>query len=174
MQQRRCMAMGSWPLPPPLPKIKKQSLWNSPIRVRAFLKRTSIESSTPSSPQRKWARGPDWGSPLLMGLSRITEERSALRVRWEKGQLLRLNFPSTKELRLFWKILLSNIKGSMMDLKTPVNQKGNSFLSEANQASGETIQACFQCQKCSAGCPIAYAMDILPNQVLRHIQYGHW
>ncbi len=49
----------------------------------------------------------------------------------------------------------------------------NSFLSEVNQASGETIQACFQCQKCSAGCPIAYAMDILPNQMLRHIQYGH-
>ncbi len=60
-----------------------------------------------------------------------------------------------------------------MDLKIPVTQKGNSFLSEANQASGETIQACFQCQKCSAGCPIAYAMDILPNQLLRHIQYGH-
>jgi heterodisulfide reductase subunit C len=61
----------------------------------------------------------------------------------------------------------------MMDLNVQVNQKENSFLSEVNQASGETIQACFQCQKCSAGCPIAYAMDILPNQMLRHIQYGH-
>jgi len=49
----------------------------------------------------------------------------------------------------------------------------NPFLSEVAQASGENIQACFQCQKCSAGCPIAYAMDILPNQMLRHIQYGH-
>ena len=61
----------------------------------------------------------------------------------------------------------------MMDLNVQVNQKENSFLSEVNQASGETIQACFQCQKCSAGCPVAYAMDILPNQMLRHIQYGH-
>ena len=61
----------------------------------------------------------------------------------------------------------------MMDLNVQVNQKENSFLSEVNRASGETIQACFQCQKCSAGCPIAYAMDILPNQMLRHIQYGH-
>ena len=60
-----------------------------------------------------------------------------------------------------------------MDLSVQINQKGNPFLSEVVQASGETIQACFQCQKCSAGCPIAYAMDILPNQILRHIQYGH-
>ncbi|NWG04866.1 MAG: 4Fe-4S dicluster domain-containing protein [Syntrophaceae bacterium] len=60
-----------------------------------------------------------------------------------------------------------------MDTTVQVIQKENSFLSEVAQASGEKIQACFQCQKCSAGCPIAYAMDILPNQVLRHIQYGH-
>src|SRR3989304_8104675 len=53
------------------------------------------------------------------------------------------------------------------------NPKDNSFLSEVNQASGEKIQACYQCQKCSAGCPVAYAMDILPNQILRHIQYEH-
>ena len=49
----------------------------------------------------------------------------------------------------------------------------NSFLLEVVQASGEKIQACYQCQKCSAGCPVAYAMDILPNQLLRHIQYDH-
>jgi len=60
-----------------------------------------------------------------------------------------------------------------MDLRTQVNQEENPFLSEVVQASGETLQACFQCQKCSAGCPVAYAMDILPNQVVRHVQYGH-
>ena len=52
-------------------------------------------------------------------------------------------------------------------------QEENSFLSEVVQASGEQVAACFQCQKCSAGCPVAYAMDILPNQLLRHIQYDH-
>ena len=51
-------------------------------------------------------------------------------------------------------------------------QKRGSFLSDVVEASGETLQACYQCQKCSAGCPVAYAMDLLPNQVLRHIQYG--
>jgi len=60
-----------------------------------------------------------------------------------------------------------------MNSAQQTNQKENSFLLEVAQASGETIQACYQCQKCSAGCPVAYAMDILPNQVLRHIQYDH-
>lgn len=49
----------------------------------------------------------------------------------------------------------------------------NSFLQEVIRASGQTIEACYQCQKCSAGCPVAYAMDILPNQLIRHIQYEH-
>jgi heterodisulfide reductase subunit C len=52
-------------------------------------------------------------------------------------------------------------------------QPRQSFLSEIVEASGETLQACYQCQKCSAGCPVAYAMDLLPNQVLRHIEYDH-
>jgi heterodisulfide reductase subunit C len=60
-----------------------------------------------------------------------------------------------------------------MNLSQQTNQNVNSFLSEVIQVSGEKIQACYQCQKCSAGCPVAYAMDILPNQILRHIQYGH-
>ena len=48
-----------------------------------------------------------------------------------------------------------------------------SFLTEVMEVSGQNLQACYQCQKCSAGCPVAYAMDLLPNQILRHIQYGH-
>jgi heterodisulfide reductase subunit C len=51
--------------------------------------------------------------------------------------------------------------------------KKGSFLSEVMQVSGENLQACYQCQKCSAGCPVVGAMDLLPNQILRHIQYEH-
>lgn len=39
-------------------------------------------------------------------------------------------------------------------------------LSEENQ------YACYQCGKCSAGCPAAPFMDLLPNQVLRLLQLG--
>jgi heterodisulfide reductase subunit C len=60
-----------------------------------------------------------------------------------------------------------------MNLNEPMVQKESSFLSEIVQATGESLQACYQCQKCSAGCPVVEAMDLLPNQVLRHIQYGN-
>jgi heterodisulfide reductase subunit C2 len=60
-----------------------------------------------------------------------------------------------------------------MNLNEGMTPNENSFLSEIVQASGVNLQACYQCQKCSAGCPVVDAMDLLPNQVLRHIQYGH-
>ncbi len=46
------------------------------------------------------------------------------------------------------------------------------FLEEVIKASGVDIRACYQCQKCSAGCPVSAAMDLLPNQIIRQIQYG--
>lgn len=60
-----------------------------------------------------------------------------------------------------------------MNSQQAVQDMENAFLSEVLAESGESLQACYQCQKCSAGCPVAEAMDLLPNQVLRHIQYGH-
>jgi heterodisulfide reductase subunit C2 len=38
--------------------------------------------------------------------------------------------------------------------------------------SGEKISTCFQCEKCSNGCPMTFAMDILPDQVIHFIQLG--
>jgi len=37
---------------------------------------------------------------------------------------------------------------------------------------GEKISHCYQCGKCSAGCPISYQMDYLPNQIMRMVQLG--
>ena len=34
------------------------------------------------------------------------------------------------------------------------------------------VQDCFQCQKCSAGCPVAFAMDYKPNQVMQMVSLG--
>lgn len=31
---------------------------------------------------------------------------------------------------------------------------------------------CNQCGKCAAGCPAAFAMDMLPSQVIRYLQLG--
>ncbi|MFA4915771.1 MAG: 4Fe-4S dicluster domain-containing protein [Syntrophales bacterium] len=60
-----------------------------------------------------------------------------------------------------------------MNMDEQTGERGDSFLLEVVKASGEAIENCYQCQKCAAGCPVAYSMDILPNQILRHIQYGH-
>lgn len=35
------------------------------------------------------------------------------------------------------------------------------------------INSCFQCGKCSAGCPVASEMDLMPHQMVRHAVLGH-
>ena len=37
---------------------------------------------------------------------------------------------------------------------------------------GENVFLCYQCQKCSAGCPVVEHFDLAPNQVMRAIQFG--
>ncbi len=46
------------------------------------------------------------------------------------------------------------------------------FVRQVETISGQSLLACNQCGKCSAGCPVAFSMDILPNQVLRMAQLG--
>jgi heterodisulfide reductase subunit C len=40
------------------------------------------------------------------------------------------------------------------------------------EKSGEKISACYQCEKCTNGCPLAFAMDISPHRVMHSIQLG--
>jgi heterodisulfide reductase subunit B len=37
---------------------------------------------------------------------------------------------------------------------------------------GENVYLCYQCQKCTAGCPVAEHFDLTPNQILRAAQFG--
>src|SRR4030042_6572040 len=37
---------------------------------------------------------------------------------------------------------------------------------------GENVFLCYQCQKCSAGCPVVEHFDLPPNQLMRAIQLG--
>lgn len=46
------------------------------------------------------------------------------------------------------------------------------FVSQVETISGQSLLACNQCGKCSAGCPVAFSMDILPSQVIRLAQLG--
>lgn len=47
-----------------------------------------------------------------------------------------------------------------------------SFLQEVEKASGQKVSACFQCHKCSSGCPSALAMDYPPHRLIRLIHLG--
>jgi heterodisulfide reductase subunit C len=55
---------------------------------------------------------------------------------------------------------------------TDVEKIGSSFLEEAKKKSGEDLSLCYQCLKCTAGCPTAPYMDIRPNNIIRMIQMG--
>jgi len=46
------------------------------------------------------------------------------------------------------------------------------FVRQIETISGENLLSCNQCGKCSAGCPLAFSMDLLPNQVIRLAQLG--
>lgn len=43
---------------------------------------------------------------------------------------------------------------------------------KVEERTGEKVRRCYQCKKCSAGCPVAFAMDLLPHEIMKMIQYG--
>jgi len=40
------------------------------------------------------------------------------------------------------------------------------------ETSGVDTNACYQCRKCASGCPVAYAMDYTPVQLLHAVRLG--
>ncbi|MEW6183083.1 MAG: 4Fe-4S dicluster domain-containing protein [Bacillota bacterium] len=53
------------------------------------------------------------------------------------------------------------------------NKADSGFMQDIVRASGqETLSHCYQCGKCTAGCPAAFDMDYKPNQVIRLLQLG--
>lgn len=49
---------------------------------------------------------------------------------------------------------------------------GGPFVEQVERLSSQNLLACYQCGKCSAGCPMSAYMDILPNQMVRMAQLG--
>jgi len=46
------------------------------------------------------------------------------------------------------------------------------FLEELERSGPFQAQACFQCRKCTNGCPVTFAMDLLPDEVIRMVILG--
>jgi heterodisulfide reductase subunit C2 len=57
-------------------------------------------------------------------------------------------------------------------MATTLPSSDSGFLDEVQQTAGTPVSACFQCHKCSTGCPIGPEMDFLPSQVMRLVHLG--
>ena len=58
-----------------------------------------------------------------------------------------------------------------------VSQQGTesadpAFTREVLGTGAAHLERCYQCQACSSGCPVAYAFDYAPHQLLRMVQLG--
>ena len=64
----------------------------------------------------------------------------------------------------------SAVKNKLMHLS---NETMNlSFVKKVEALSGSSVRRCFQCGKCSAGCPMSAFMEHPPNRVVRLLQLG--
>ena len=54
----------------------------------------------------------------------------------------------------------------------PALESKRGLADEIKQTYHEDANRCYQCLKCSAGCPMTFAMDYLPSQIMRLVQLG--
>ena len=59
-----------------------------------------------------------------------------------------------------------------MKIRISKNNVRNSFVKKLEELSSQNLLSCYQCGKCSAGCPVVSDMDILPSQIIRYAQLG--
>ncbi len=53
-----------------------------------------------------------------------------------------------------------------------INPRKSDFIRKVSELSGQNISLCFQCGTCSAACPNAADVDLLPRQLMRRVQLG--
>lgn len=66
---------------------------------------------------------------------------------------------------------MHNTSSAVIRLSDDLEAKA-AFARHLEEEVGTEVRACYQCGKCSAGCPISFAMDYQPRQVVRMVQLG--
>ncbi|SFM64377.1 4Fe-4S dicluster domain-containing protein [Thermodesulforhabdus norvegica] len=46
------------------------------------------------------------------------------------------------------------------------------FAERIPEGFGQKVTLCYQCRKCTAGCPLAFAMDVPPDRIIRLVVLG--
>ncbi len=57
----------------------------------------------------------------------------------------------------------------MVEQALTIDQK---FAQTIQDEYGENVFSCYQCKKCTNGCPVSEEMDIPPNEIIRSLQFG--
>jgi heterodisulfide reductase subunit C len=57
-------------------------------------------------------------------------------------------------------------------MKIALDDRVRTFAARISGMIGQNIDGCYQCGKCTAGCPLAYSMEIPPHEIVRWVQLG--
>jgi len=57
-------------------------------------------------------------------------------------------------------------------MKITLDDRSRAFAARISAMIGHNIDGCYQCGKCTAGCPIVYTMEFPPHEVIRLVQLG--
>ena len=68
---------------------------------------------------------------------------------------------------------VAQMQGAMPPMSDPQAVRPDpDLLAAVEERSGESVSRCYHCRKCTNGCPLAFAMDLTPNQIMRMVQLG--
>ena len=59
-----------------------------------------------------------------------------------------------------------------MRLRLSTDSIRDESIQRVEDLSGQAITSCYQCGRCSAGCPVVDEMEVIPNEVIRLLQLG--
>ena len=59
-----------------------------------------------------------------------------------------------------------------MPISISAKRTRNEFVRRVEEISGQNLHLCYQCGMCSGNCPMFFAMDLLPRQIMHLVQLG--